>query len=185
MASSEGLKKLGELITPLLNNISREVRDNQTAQNQEILLAIGRLEIRMDVFEKLLGEKKKPVARAKASTTPVKAGDAVVVDQPAGVKKNFPVNKMVYFKQQYRESEEFRKEFTTEEVQAALDADEKVQSKKGASKIAAEGALIYNFHRNSEDKTMFDKLGDTYKAAKEQYNSDNKPEQEVAEEVAQ
>jgi len=175
---SNGTNALCTMLRPLLAEVTINVNNSTLVQTQEILLLLGRLETRIALLEKLVSEKKKPAAsrvtRAVAKTT---TGQ---VDQPPA-KTKFPINKLVYFRHQFKTSPEYREKYISAEMQELMDNDETIKSKANeAQKLVAQTTFCWNYIK-AQDKEKCESQEKEYIAAKAAHASANKPAQEVPE----
>jgi hypothetical protein len=185
---ADGAQKLATFLQPLLKALGDELKEYISAQNQEVLIAVKSLEVRMDILEKLVSEKRKPVSRAKADKT-ADAGDAKgdaaegeAVKQPTGAAKNFAVNKLVYFRGQFKTDEAYRTKYVTPELQGMMDADDTIKKKKTPEqKLVAQATFCWNYYKAAVPPTVANEIEADYKAKKAANEAANKPPQEAAE----
>lgn len=186
-AANDGAAKLGSIFKPMLDEVKADLKNTVTVSTQELLIAITRLEARIDVLEKLVGEKKKSVSRADKKTE----GDAAAavadpnaapaVQAPAGAKVAFPNNKMVYFRKQYKDDPAYRAKYVTEELAKAMAADNTIAGKASEDqKRAAEATFCWNWIKDNDKKTA-EAIEKEFAAAKAAHEAANKPPQQVAE----
>lgn len=179
---ADGAQKLASLIKPLIEEGIKRANDHTTAQMQEVLIAVGKLEARMELLEKLVTEKKKaPRAEKKAAgDAPAATPDpAAVVAQPKEAPKAFPVNKLVYFRDLYKNNQAFRDKYTTPEIKALIDKDETIQGKaKEDQKLIAMASFVWGYIKNNQANVM-EQIEKEYAEAKQAHEAANKQQQTV------
>lgn len=169
-----GAQKLGAIFKPMLDELKREIREHNTMTSQEILLAMARLEAKIDVLEKLTSEKRKP-AGPKAT----KAADGEV-EVAAIAPKNFPTNKLLFFRDQYKSDATYRAKYVTPEIQALFDADAVISGKANeAQKLTAQATFCWNYFKK-EKPEIFNAIDAEFTAAKQVHEAAAKPVQQVA-----
>ncbi len=172
-------QKLAALLAPLLNDVKKELKEHQVIQSQEVLIAINRLETKIDLMEKLLADKRKPVARAEKKVDGTDAG--APVPTAAGEKKSFATNKLIYFREQFKTNPEYRAKYFTPEIQALCAADAVVASKvKEDQKLLAQASFTWNFIKLN-NPTTGEAIEKEYQAAKQAHEAANKPAQQSVE----
>lgn len=172
--------KFGLVIKPIIDARASVSDDKMTLNTQEILIAIKELSSRLDVIEKVCGEKKRP------APTKVKADGAAAAPTAEGTPavKGFPVNKLVFFRDQYKNNEEFRAKYATPEIQAKMDLDAGIQAKnkKGqeAQQLTLQATYCWNFIKSNKPEVGAE-IEEEYTRAKKAHEEANKPKQETAE----
>ncbi|SIP85778.1 Hypothetical protein PACV_61 [Pacmanvirus A23] len=183
--NNDSANKLSMLFKPMLDDTTKLLKEFFTAQTQEVLIAIARVEARVDVLEKLVGGIKKPAARGekKAAATATEAtpnGEAVA--QPAAAeKKSFATNKLVYFRDQFKTNENYRKKYLKDEMEELVAKDASIASKKtDEQKLVATATFCWNYFKTNKPETI-KAIEEEYAAAKAKHEADNKPAQQAAE----
>jgi hypothetical protein len=182
MSANQGTLAISTVLVPLVEkavekNVQRILEQN-TAIEQALLIEMKELSVRLTVIEQLLSDKRKPInvrADKKAGDAPAETADKAVA-KPG----NFANNKMVYFREQYKNCEEYRKKYTSDALQAAMDADGHITSKNGEQKTAAQSKFAWAYIKNSEPD-LFKQIGAEYDDAKKQFEASLKPPQQTAE----
>jgi len=182
-----GAQRIATVFKPLLDQAVKEVKDDNRAQNYEILVAIGKLDARIDILEKLVGEKKKTTTRGEkkvagtdAAATTGTPGD-VQVQQPAGATKNFPVNKLVYFRDQFKNNADYRAKYVTAELKALMDNEAAITSKTNETqKLIAQATFCWNYFKNHKTDVA-DAIEKEYAEAKAEHGNAARPKQQTVE----
>ena len=182
---ADGAAKLATVIKPLLDEVSKSIREYGSANTQELLLAVEKLSARFDVLEKLVGEKKKPVRTEKKEVvvgTPVETGTEVATPVDPNARKNFANNKLVYFRDQFKTNPVYRARYVTPEVQALMEKDDTIKVKTNElQKLAAQAIFCWNYFKaNKAD--VYQDIDVHFQAAKKAYDEANKPQQQTADE---
>lgn len=190
MAANNGdaAAKLGLVFKPLLDEVKKELMAHITVASQEVLLAVGKVEARVDVLEKLVGEKKKATTRGEKKTAgattegeTAPAGAEVQVVQPTGAQKAPPINKLVYFRDQFKTNPEYRARYVTPEIEALMNADASIAGKTNeAQKLIAQATFCWNYFKaNRPDIT--EAIEKEFQALKAARDASNKPPQQTVE----
>lgn len=188
-SAADGAQKLALVFKPMLDELKKELKEHITTASQEVLLAIGKVEGRVDVLEKLVGEKKKTTTRCdkkNAGTTAstdasVNAGAEVRVQHPVGTQKNFPVNKLVYFRDQFKTNPEYRARYVTDDIQALMDKDATIMGKANETqKLIAQATFCWNYFKQNKPD-IAETIEREYVAAKAAQEAANKPPQQTVE----
>jgi hypothetical protein len=182
-----GAQRIATVFKPLLDQAVKDVKDATSAQNYEILVAIGKLDARIDILEKLVGEKKKTTTRGEkkvagtdAAATTGAPGD-VQVQQPAGATKNFPVNKLVYFRDQFKNNADYRAKYVTAELKALMDNEAAITSKTNETqKLIAQATFCWNYFKNHKTDVA-DAIEKEYAEAKAEHGNAARPKQQTVE----
>ncbi|QYB17427.1 hypothetical protein PV-S19_0063 [Pacmanvirus S19] len=181
--NNDSANKLSMLFKPMLDDMAKLLREFMTAQVQEILIAIARVEARVDVLEKLVGGIKKPAARGekKAAATAEATPNGEAVAQPATTeKKSFATNKLVYFRDQFKTNENYRKKYLKDEMEELVAKDASIASKKtDEQKLVATATFCWNYFKTNKPETI-KAIEEEYAAAKAKHEADNKPAQQEA-----
>ena len=187
-----GAQKLATVLKPLLDEVRKELREHNTATSQEVLIQIAALNSRLDVIEKLVsGPRKQPTARAEKKTAEVATptgGEATEPAPPAAQPaKNFAVNKLVYFRDQFKTNPEYRAKYVSQELQQLMDADPTIASKnKPDQKLVAQATFCWNYFKNNaatnpQVAAVAESIEKEFQAAKQQHEAASKQSQLVAE----
>jgi hypothetical protein len=185
-ANDAGAQKIATVFKPLLDVAIKEIKEYTGSQFQEVLLAVGKLDGRIDILEKLVGEKKKATTRGEKKTAgtdaPVIAGAAgdVQVQQPAGATKNFPVNKLVYFRDQFKNNADYRDKYVSAELKALMDNEVSITSKTGTQKLIAQATFCWNYFKNHKTDVA-DAIEKEYTEAKAEHGNAARPKQQTVE----
>lgn len=187
-AADQGAQKLALIFKPMLEEFKKELKECTIANTQEVLIAVGKIETRIDVLEKLIGEKKKAAPRSTAKTAEQPAAAApgattgeVQVQQPTGVAKNFAVNKLVYFREQFKTSADYRAKYVDDALKALMAADATISGKTNeGQKLIAQATFCWNYFKANRTD-IADAIEKEYQAAKAAHEAANKPPQQTAE----
>lgn len=187
-AATEGAAKLAVIFKPMLDEVKKELKDHVTAGTQEVLIAIAKLEGRVDVLEKLVGEKKKTTTRGEKKTAGVDANAAnpgavgeIQLQQPTGTTKNFPVNKLVYFRDHFKTNADYRAKYVSEDVKKLMDADPTITGKTNESqKLIAQATFCWNYFKTNKTDVAA-AIEKEYQEAKAAHELANKPPQQTVE----
>ncbi len=156
-------------VTTQVNNSRTDIMQTLTEQFTEILVQIEKLNVRMDTLEKACSAPKKPAAKPAADKP------ADVSTAPAVGGKAFPANRLLFFKDQYKTSEEFRNFALTPEISNHIANDETIRTKKDDQKVIASANYCWSVRKN--DKPWVDEFDAKYKAAKLQHDENaNSPQ---------
>ena len=182
--TNDASNKLGMLFKPMLDEAFRNIKEYIASGNGDILIAISRVESRIDVLEKLVGGIKKPAARGEKKAT---ATDGVVVDGApatapvAADKKTFAVNKLVYFREQFKTDAAYRNRYVDAELEEIMSKDPTISSKTAdAAKLVAKATFCWNYFKVNKPEVA-KAIEVEYLAAKNAHENVNKPEQQAAE----
>jgi hypothetical protein len=193
---------LAELEVNLEGKIENRFKNHTTAISFDLLQAINELKTRIDTLERCLAPGKKQVRKAKDGDTAsreddttakdgdpkegakggkegAKDGDSVDTDG-SGDSKRFP-NKMLWFKEQYKTNEAFRKECNDAITKLhpnftnLMESDKSVSDKKtDAAKMGARASFAWKFLSNNA-KSYLEAYEVKYTAAKAEHDQKNKP----------
>jgi len=177
---ADGAAKLATVFKPLLDEQGKSVREYIVANTQEVLLAIERLTAKVDTLEKVVGEKKKQV-RAEKKEPAAGAPAEAAVEAPATAQKNFTNNKLVHFRNKFKEDQTFRDKYATAEIRELMDKDESIQKKADAAqKLTLMGTFCWN-HIKANKKEAFDMFEKEFNEAKKASEEANKAQQQTVE----
>ena len=186
---AEGAQKLAavmeQVLSVALRNNNTQMKEFFTAQMQEILLELQSQSAKLAVLEKLQAAKPKAASSRKsattttATTTGTAESTAPAVKETKADKPQFALNKLVWFRDEYKKSEEFRNQYTSNEFKEAMEKDPKIAEKKGESKLIAQAQFVWG--KLKTDKAVVEQIGLLYKAAETAFHEANKPPQQVAE----
>lgn len=180
MAAQEGAQKLAIVFKPMFDELKKELKEHTTVQCQEVMLMMGKMDTRMDVLEKLVGEKKKAV-RGEKKEVAAPAGENVQVVEPAGAHKSFATNKLVWFRELYKTDADFRAKYATAEIRAQMDKSEEITGKKNdQQRYIAEAMFCWNFIKNNK-KDVVEDIDKVFAQAKADHEVANKPQQQAVE----
>lgn len=187
-AADSGAQKIALIFKPMLDELRKELKEHVTTCSQELLIAIGKVETRVDVLEKLVGEKKKSTTRGEKKTAGAAAvaadpnaatGTEVQVQQPAGAQKNFAVNKLVYFREQFKINPEYRAKYVTKEIQDLMDKEPTIVAKATEQqKLIAQATFCWNYFKANKPD-VHEAIDKEYQTAKAAHEAANKPPQQV------
>ncbi len=187
MASDSSAQKLGNVLNPMLDihtNSTKqyidvkgaEIIDVVNANFQQMMLHMISLEQKIATIEGVAPEKKKAVKVVEK-----KPPTAVVADQGVVLEKKVPINKMVYFRENFKISEEFRKRYVTPEMAKLMEADPTVTSKTTEiQKRASEATFCWKYIKDNKTPS-YDLIEKEFQALKTNSIGVNKPQQEQAE----
>jgi hypothetical protein len=193
--TTDGAQKLAYVFKPLLEAALKElegkIKEHTTAINQEVLIKLGTLEGRIDVLEKIVADNKKAKSTREKKTSAANADagaaavDGTVAETTTKETKKadtpqFPINKLVWFRDEFKASEEFRNKYITPAYKAAMDGDAKISDKKGDQKYIAQAQYVWS-KLKLEAKDKIEEIEKAYKDAEVAFNEANKPKQQVAE----
>lgn len=177
---ADGAAKLAVVFKPMLDQVKEELKSHVTVQLQDLAIALDKVHTKIDVLEKLVGEKKKTVREKKDVAAPA-AGAEVQVQQPAGAQKSFASNKLVWFRDLYKNNETFRTKYATAEVRALMDKDEEIRGKKNdQQRLTAEATFVWNWIKQNR-KDVMSEIDTAFDEAKKAHEAANKPQQATAE----
>lgn len=179
--SGGGAEKIALVFKPLLDESVRSIKEHNIAQVQEILFVLQKLNSRLDVLEKLVGEKKKAPKSEKKAPVEHEIGHATdAIIQHSGTKV-FPINKLVYFRGQFKENLAFRQKYVTANMQALMDKDEQITSKtKEEQKLIAMASWCWKYIKNNAPD-IYETMDKEYSEAKQLFEVANKPPEQTAE----
>lgn len=184
-SADQGAQKLALVLKPLLDEMAKGIKEHVTGVTQELIVQMGRMESRIELLEKLVGEKKKSATRGEKKTTdvatPAATGEtAEAVPAPATGAK-FALNKLVYFRDQFKASAEFRKKYVSDELDKLMEEDPTIKGKtKDDQKLIAKATYAWNYFKQHDTKTATD-IENEYLAAKALHEAANKPPQQTVE----
>ncbi len=185
---ADAAKKLLEVLKPSLDDMAKGININTTAASQEVLLAVGNLEKRLDILEKVMSEKKKAPVRAAKPTEggaaePNAEGAADGANGAAAEPKPITVqNKLAYFRAKFKAEPEFREKYSTAELKTAMDSDAVINGKTNAEqKLNAQQSFCWNFIKSGKDEALTKMYNDEFEAAKRAAEAKNKPAQQETE----
>jgi len=194
-ANDSGLNKLQLYLSQMEKSISESCKRSATSQYEEIQLLILEIQVQLRSIQEdiqNLGTTKAKTTRAKKVKAEPVAGDAEdepatpvagdAEDEPAtptsetkpatklkapAAGEKMPLNSMHFFKHMVKTNEEFRAEFTTEAIQAAIDKDKVIAGKKGEQKLIAIATLMWKHigEKTPGIKDVVKKRFEEYKAA--------------------
>ena len=165
-------QKLARALNPSFEKVT-EVIDTRST---EVLIAIQGVVARLDVLERQLAERKKPVATKARTPADGSALPAGAVVAPG---TNFPATKMVYFKQKYKQADPaWLAKYVPAGALVGIEDDPTVKARKDDAKNVARATYIVNWLRMN-DKTLFDvTLAADFAADKAAHEAANKPAQQ-------
>lgn len=161
--------KLFNVLSPMLRKEIDAVKLASNAESVDIKSTLNVIIEKLNTIDAILGDKKKTIAVKKE-------GDASSGSAKTAVKSDdkFPNNKMLYFKKEYYESEEFRKKYITAEIKAKVEQDPEFAKK--ADKVKAEADYIWKVIIK-DNKLEAAKIEEMYKKAKEEHAAKNSVEE--------
>ena len=172
------LAEIQSRITAAVNTILNAL----VLENQNLKLQLDELSIKVDSLSaSVTSVNKKPIGNngnkaTATSVVKVESGPAVIA-----APTSFPVNKNIFFRAQFKLSEDFRKEYITPEMQQLLDNDPVVQGKKDETqKLTEMSKKCYDFIKNNKDTTAMKKLEQEYVTSKGLYMDSIKQPQQNA-----
>lgn len=186
----DGSVKLATMISPIFKEIAASIVTsvNQTiiTNTQDIMLRIGDLETQMRALDTMIASKKIPVTRNKPSggqTEPAVSADGTVTttapQSVTSVPTVFPNNKMVWFRNSWKASEEFRAQFLTPEIAAEMEGIKDIIGKTGPQRHIAEANHYWKSIEKNEP--IKKKIAAMWTTDKERFELQNKHVQEVSE----
>lgn len=142
-------EKIAAIFQPMLNTLETHLRDHITLEVQKVLVEMKTHTTKLETVEKLASGAKKPTVRTTTKTETVAAenttGDVQVA--PSKAKSAVPTNKMLYFRNNWRDDEAFRtkyKKFVTQELEDEMANDATIKAKKTPDlKLLAEGHFLW------------------------------------------
>lgn len=145
-----------EKLRPVLDEKFQQVVDLLT----EVLTTLAQSQARLEVLEAAIAGGKKPVKTAAAKPAASKAGAKTAAKKaPAGDPRDKVKNSMLFFRYMFAQDDQFRTEYLTEEIEAAIDGDEGLAKKKDAhEKLLATGSLLWKDHLTPDQKDDVRKL---------------------------
>lgn len=184
--STDNINKLTLIFKPLLDEMKKDLKEHNVTVSHEILTAIGKIETRIDTLEGLVCEKKKTIARGGKKPTASQAVETTHVNeaqvQPMPEpQKNIPINKLAYFRENFKSNAEYRARYVTEELSKMMQNDASIMGKvHEAQKLTAQATFCWNYYK-AKNKDVIDSIEKEYQAHKSQVLCANKPAQQVAE----
>ena len=177
------------VLGPVLEKIQVAINTHTTAtvvaEVQALQIEVGALRKEVQVLAGIVGEKKKTIARApktEAVTNGVVTTNDTPIPQAVGTKKSFAGNKLIYFRENYKASQEFRDKYTTDEIKALIADDKTCKTKtQPEQKLVAECNFCWNHIKNTK-KDIMEAIELEYKTAKKAYEEAHEPPQQNAEE---
>lgn len=185
--------KLKLLLRPLLDDLYDRLKalilEQNGFQSAELLESIERIETRMNAIEVTVGEKKKKATggKKKAATTGNDSQEGSA-DKPR--KKKYYMNKMQWFKDQYKNNNAFADKYFKMIVDAgepdlqeivnadpAVNAEKKTEQQRHTAKVNKVYTEIKDHYPYVLDEILKD-----YEIALKQYNAENEAEQANPEE---
>lgn len=180
MSKSNGAEQLINEFQSRLTAAVNTINNTNTVEIQALKLQLDELSIKLDGISALLSETKKKPAGTKNATATVKVESNPAATTPTAP-TSFPVNKNLYFRQQFKLSEEFRSKYLTPEIKEIVDKDPVIQAKKDETqKITAMAVKCYDFIKNNPDTTVMKELEKLYITQKGLYMDSIKPPQQNA-----
>jgi hypothetical protein len=184
---------LATLLKPLIEEANRALSDKLVVQNTEVLLALGAINERLSVIETVVSGPKKANPKPRAAkavpeegvvaTDPVEQVNAVAAAKPAEAAEVFPVNKLIWFKQQWKHPEYRARFMALPGVTEAVNGSKLVQEKtKPEQKLIAEAQLVWA-HIKSTNETVFKDISNEHEVAKAKHVAANKPAPDTVEAV--
>lgn len=176
--------KFVECVRQVTGPMEERLTKHIVVVNEEVLQRIGEVEARLLALEGLVaGAKKatrKPEAEAKADGAPADGKAAAAA--PA---KKFPGNSMLWNKQMFPTSEEYRTKYYTAEIKAAVEkAAPELAAMTPEKKLAAETTAFWALiKKDAAYKTTLDALQTEYDKLKAEDKAAKPQEQLVAEPV--
>lgn len=177
----ESYQKLATVLKPLLDEMKKGICDQDILLSQEILIAIGKLDARLDALEKLTEAKKRPAA----ARTEKKAGEEGTPSNeaapPTPQPKNFAVNKLVYFREKFKTDAAYRNKYVDNDLNAKMAADNTISSKtKEDQKLVAQATFCWNYFKTHAPDTLT-AIEKDYIQAKADHEATNRPAQQNVE----
>jgi hypothetical protein len=165
--------KLSQLFQPqfvrleeLIRNELKQLNDRMTMMHTEVIAKMEALTVRVVNAEQTIAGVKKRVTDTKISAE--KNNNSATVE-PA---EKFPTQKALWWRKQYKENIEFRKQHLNNAVQALIDASESQQKKanKPDSFQAGAAVIAWNYHKANTPNFEVD-VGVLYANAKKAFES--------------
>lgn len=179
--SADGAQKIAIVIKPLLDALEKNLNEKQVSISQELLIELGKLRAEVELLQLALSEKKKPIAREPKKVEAV-ATTAVAAVAASPVVKNFPMNKFVYFRDQYKNNAAYREKYVNAELRALLDADPTIKGKANeGQRNIAEATFCWTYWKNGNQPEVLEAANKEFDAAKIAHESNNKPPQQTVE----
>lgn len=174
----DGAAKLAAVLKPFMDELKKDLTATLVAMSQEQLIATEGVGAKVDVLSKLVSGAKKPIREKKTVETPGASPATTVVAQ-----KNFPVNKLVYFRDQFKTNPEYRARFVTKELQDLMDADATISAKTNETqKLVAQATYCWNYIKQNKPD-VGELIEKDYIEAKALHEANSKLPQQVAEPV--
>lgn len=184
--AADGAQKLATIIKPFLDELEKRLTEKLATTTQEILIEVQGVKAQVAVLEKLVSEKKKAAPRgekktATEATAPTTPGAETPILQPAGAKKVFPGNKLIWFRENFKTKKEFRERFITPGMQSEMDKDETISGRKtDEAKLTSMSSWCWAYIKaNQPDVTKV--IEADYGAEKQAHEAANKPPQQTVE----
>ena len=182
--SKDATQKLMDLLKKKMDEQTIEMKEAMTAQLQQVQTSLNTLEVMLQDIQAAASAppKTRKKAAPKADTAEDAAGDAE--DAPAKpVKAPAPKKQTLYNRHlaRFKESEDYRKKFDIEELNALIENDESLKKKKPASKLTAVGRLAWNYVKKNKPE-LFEEIETEFENANEKLEDEAQPAAETVEE---
>jgi hypothetical protein len=161
--------KLTQALEPVVGESEKRIINAFTVELQELRLEVSALRAQLATIEALIAAQKKAPARVTKATSPAETPDSGAADSksPVPVPESFPTTNLIWFRNNFKSSEEFRKKWISPELQELMDKEPTIQSKaKPEQKLLAMCTYCWS-HIKLNDKDRKDKIDAEYKAAKD------------------
>lgn len=173
---------------------ARETNDLHTTNLNQLNLQLAEVQTKLDALTVMIadyqksnaGEKRKTKTVTVAGGTAASPAKGAAATEPKGEK--FPVNKMLFAKKKFKETEEYRK-FITDEIMKvvptfadSLETDVTIVSKKEDQRVNARAAFMWKTIKNNKGLDgLGNKIQQDYDQAKAEHNAQVQPTQETVE----
>jgi hypothetical protein len=167
-------------VTPILSKES----EAQVDRFAELMTRLGAIEARLEVLEGMGSGAKKATktsaGKSGAAAKGGKTGTKKVAEDPRDKVKN----SMLYFRWAYANDEEFHNAYITDDITAALEADDNLAKKKDPTeRLLAEATLIWKSHLDKPQKDEIRTLYNEWVKQREKEGMDEQLDENGTEEA--
>lgn len=178
MAAAQQEAKIRSIVDASLTEGVKNLKNHITASDQEILIKVEEINVKLAALEALLAAKKAPKkTTGSTDTAPGTTPDGATAAEPVASK--FHINKLQYFRSMYKEDEAFRVKYTTPTVEEDISHDPQIAAcKTEQQKITKKATAAYNSIKTKDPK-LFEEIDADYKAAKAAHDNAKPQEAEA------
>lgn len=158
--NNDGAQKIALVLGTVIDKAVDTLKVHTSTLNQDIILSLQDLHMKVGVLEKIVNEKKKAprVEKKQAEAAPATA-------ETAPKAKLVPTTISAFFREKYVNDAEFRAKVTTKEMQEKINKNPDVAKKEdGEPKLIAASTVIWR--ANLKNATFKKMVEEEYAAAK-------------------